>query len=108
MLPIKLRVWDTITGRMDYHPNLTIEDGSLLVSADKIVMQSTGFVDKNGREIYFGDLLDDENRILEVSWGGNNIKGGLVLIEAESGWPELSAGYYLSKYCRVTGNIYER
>ncbi|MFT8581127.1 MAG: YopX family protein [Schleiferilactobacillus perolens] len=71
------------------------------------LMQYTGLHDKNGREIYEGDIVD---------FGLENQDGKLVLAPVSYG--EYIAGYVLdnggngiwqrlTKDCKVIGNIYE-
>lgn len=72
MREIKFRAWDKIVGKM-IHPGETLEDGELVVigfdgvlqfsgedtyrPSDFILEQFTGLCDKNGKEIYEGDIL---------------------------------------------------
>lgn len=73
-------------------------------TSDKIIlMQSTGFFDKNGKEIYEGDIVSidtDEFDLLVVKYE----TGIYWLMDGEQGMEYLS-DYY--NYVTVVGNIHE-
>ncbi len=110
MREIKFRFW--YEGKMceDLNPNQCEEGTSINVlladwqkEEDIEIMQYTGLKDKNGKEIYDGDILKQFGDILTVFWedGGFSVKKqdginkGLTLVPS-----------YLID-CKVIGNIHE-
>lgn len=86
MREIKFRVW-----KEEYEEMLYLPEGFL--DSHKNPMQYTGLKDKNGKEIYEGDILETlEGHMVEMSW----IPKGYWT------WYE-----YPLDACKVIGNIYE-
>ena len=76
--------------------------GAFISFDDVILMQSTGLHDKNGVEIFEGDLLIHEANIFTVEW----IRLGFIPVrKCEFGYERLS-GYLMTEAIRI-GNIHQ-
>lgn len=122
MIP-KFRAWHNELGRMMSIKNMWFQDSRIeelelndavmndyiTVSPDEIeLMQSTGLFDKNGKEIFEGDIVDYKGREVVVKWHG--FYASFIyrfvdeLNERVSEWPPLFLAYY---HFEIIGNIYE-
>lgn len=62
MRQIKFRTWDDRCNEMIYIDDFYFfEEHGIHSSSDCLLMQFTGLLDKNGKEIYEGDILQDIN-----------------------------------------------
>jgi len=104
---IKFRSWDGRNKQMDYPDN--IANG---IDGDKYqIMQFTGLYDKNGKEIYEGDIIKSEYVVHgkpESDIGEVRFINGCTCYFYNDGGEHLYYPAYsgLNKY-EIVGNIYE-
>ena len=104
MREIKFRVWDRILKRMLswewVHDNFF---SRIFDYPNMIPMQFTGLKDKNGKEVYEGDIITILKPLAYGWWP--------VMVEVRYSAPEFCVNYgqdnALHSSCEVIGNIYE-
>lgn len=81
--------------------------------AENNLMQYTGLKDKNGKELYEGDIFSHNNRNFQIIFSENKLVLLARLIgtgkntDKPSNWRDLEWVNNVSKHIEIIGNIYE-
>jgi len=112
MREIKLRAWDTVekdwVQEWLYLPSLPINEAikDIQKSSRIILMQYTGLKDKNGKEIYEGDILKNwQNKVAPVKFFVGIVSSEFHAMNPNVG--DRGEPFYLLAPFEVVGNIYE-
>jgi hypothetical protein len=101
MREIKFRAWDVVDGEMWEWPSLVQSGFKILVDPAYKIMQYTGLKDKNGKEIYEGDVLRSPKTedVGPVVWDELDTGPGFI-------WRHPMMYMGQMDECEVIGNIY--
>lgn len=108
---IKFRLWDSDLG-MEYSPKFGGMGNDLnnqLKNALGILMQYTGLKDKNGKEIYEGDIIQYEQQWWDIGMHNIGMHKEVVSWNSDSSYAHFAAGDWSvePEEVEIIGNIYE-
>lgn len=93
-----IRGWMSVSGGQEY---ATVE------VIGKTVGEFTGLLDKNGKEIYEGDIVKHNDNHFVMKWSENRFGWVGRVSEEDMNWRDGEWFHKLKKHIEVIGNLYE-
>lgn len=121
-MTLKFRAWDSVKKEMfkdtfaitESGQVVVVEQESIVCPPDYVfvdhlaIMQSTGLFDRNGQEIFEGDIVDYKGRKAIIKWHGSYASFIYRFVdemqERVSEWEPLFLAYH---HFEIIGNVYE-
>lgn len=103
---IKFRAWDKEKKQMTILESQYVSEALHYYEKGlHELMQYTGLLDKNGKEIYEGDIVNTDWKIREIKWGENSCEDCLFQTFGFTSYGDHTKKY--GGWMEVIGNIYE-
>lgn len=111
MRTIKFRVWNLLSRDMMPWEFIKTKPLEVFVSPNSLMstMQFTGLLDKDGKEIYEGDIVEEyliEERPSGLTYVVGFERGHFTMTEIKSGYDRMGI-WNVNTNLKVIGNIYE-